>query len=146
MCQLFTVYSISSMCMHLQAARADRICSSVGNSKLTQKVIFSFSSLRWWSELCANMLFSRLKQCKLVTQSPKYTRLKKSRTSFHLCTRLPNPFKGLVKGYLHHSSLATTEQSASLISRLASHWQHRQAHLWVFSTIGNTRSGEILNF
>ena len=42
--------------------------------------------------------------------------------------------KGLVKGYLHRSFLATTKMSASFISRLASHWQHRQANLWVVST------------
>ena len=55
MCPLFIVYSINSLCMHFMAARADRICVSVGNTKLTQQVIFSFSSLQgkylpyiWW--------------------------------------------------------------------------------------------------
>ena len=41
MCLLLTVYSFSYMCMHLQAARADRICSSVGNTKLTQQARWS---------------------------------------------------------------------------------------------------------
>ena len=36
---------------------------------------------------------------------------------FNICA------KGLVKGYLHRSLLATTKR-ASFTSRLASHWQH----------------------
>ena len=42
--------------------------------------------------------------------------------------------KGLEKGYLHHSFLATTKPSASFISRHTSHRQHRLANLWVVST------------
>ena len=49
-------------------------------------------SLKMCSELCANMSFSELKQCISVTKSPKYTRLKRSQSSFHLCTRLTNPY------------------------------------------------------
>ena len=42
---------------------------------------------------------------------------------------------------LHCSFLATTKPSASFISRLASHWQHRKADLWVVNTnmISNER-------
>ena len=42
--------------------------------------------------------------------------------------------KELDKGYLHCSFLATTKPSASFMSWLASHWQHRYANLWVVST------------
>ena len=35
------------MCMHYQAERADRISSSVGNTKLTEEVIISFLSFIW---------------------------------------------------------------------------------------------------
>ena len=38
------------------------------------------------------------------------------------------------KEYLHRS-LATTKLSASFISKLATHWQHRYANLWVVSTL-----------
>ena len=38
------------------------------------------------------LVFSGLKWHILVTQSPKYTQLKRLQTSYHLCTWLPNPY------------------------------------------------------
>ena len=43
------------------------------------------------SELCVELVFSRLKWHILVTQSPKYTRLKRLQNRSHLCTWLPYP-------------------------------------------------------
>ena len=73
------------------------------------------------------LVFSRLKWHISVTHSLKFTRLKRLQTSSHLCTWLPIPIYTMLRTgcWIPLPLSPEPKTRASLITRLATHWQHR---------------------